>query len=171
MAPDNGLLSMVLRYSKGVTCYRVENTHYFNLPVSDTFHARDIFGPVAAYLGLGAEPSSFGPPHPNPVRFSWPKSVVKDHCIEGEVIYIDGFGNLISNISADIVRPHDNADKEMKVHVKGMELPLLRTYSDVTEDMPLALMGSSGFIELAVNQGSASEILGIGLGERIVIWW
>lgn len=170
LAPDNGLLSMVFLYSKKVTCFSIENSQYFRHPVSDTFHGRDIFAPVAAHLSLGAEPHLFGPPCPDPVRLPWPKPVIRDQYIEGEVIYIDGFGSLILNIPADLIQQRKPVSKQLKANIKGMELSILSTYSDSTKGNPLVLIGSSGFLEIAVNQGSAAEVLDAGVGEPVVVW-
>ena len=169
LAPDNGLLSMVFRYSKKVTCFSIENSHYFRRPVSDTFHGRDIFAPVAAHLSLGVEPHSFGPPCPDPVRLPWPEPVIRDQYIKGEVIHVDGFGSLILNIPADLIQHREPVRKQFKVNIKGMELSLLSTYSDAAKGKPLALIGSSGFLEVAVNQGSAAEMFSAGAGEPVVV--
>ncbi|PXF59530.1 MAG: hypothetical protein C4B58_02855 [Deltaproteobacteria bacterium] len=169
LAPDNGLLSMVFRYSKKVTCFSIENTHYFKRPVSDTFHGRDIFAPVAAHLSLGAEPHSFGPPCPDPVQLPWPEPIVRDQYIKGEVIYIDGFGSLILNIPSKLIQHRKPVRKQFKVNIKGMELSIFNTYSDAAKDKPLALIGSSGFLEIAVNQGSAAEMFSADVGEPVVV--
>jgi S-adenosylmethionine hydrolase len=169
LAPDNGLLSMVLRYSKKVTCFSIENSHYFRHPVSNTFHGRDIFAPVAAHLSLGVEPHSFGPPYPDPVRLPWPEPVIRDQYIEGEVIYIDGFGNLILNIPGDLIQQREPVSRQFKADIKKRELSLLSTYSDVAKGKPLVVIGSSGFLEVAVNQGSAAEMFGAGIGEPVVV--
>jgi S-adenosylmethionine hydrolase len=169
LAPDNGLLSMVFRYSKKVTCFSIENSHYFRHPVSDTFHGRDIFAPVAAHLSLGVKPHSFGPPYPDPVRLPWPEPIIRDQYIEGEVIYVDGFGNLILNIPGDLIRHRESVSRQSKANIKGRELSLLSTYSDVAKGKPLVVIGSSGFLEVAVNQRSAAEMFGAGIGEPVVI--
>ncbi|MBW1927256.1 MAG: SAM-dependent chlorinase/fluorinase [Deltaproteobacteria bacterium] len=169
LAPDNGLLTMVFRYSEQVTCFSIKNSRYFRHPVSNTFHGRDIFAPVAAHLSLGAEPHSFGPLCPDPVRLPWPEPVIREQYIGGEVIYMDGFGSLIFNIPADLIQQRGPVGKMFKVNIKGMELPLLSTYSDVAKGKPLALIGSSGFLEVAVNQGSAAEVLDAGVGEKVVV--
>jgi S-adenosylmethionine hydrolase len=169
LAPDNGLLSMVFRYSKNVTCFSIENSRYFRHPVSDTFHGRDIFAPVAAHLSIGVEPHSFGPPCLEPVRIPWPEPVIRNQYIKGEVIYVDGFGSLILNIPANLIQNRKHVSKKFKANIKGMELPLLSTYSDVSKGKPLALIGSSGFLEVAVNQGSAAEMFGAGVGEPVVV--
>ncbi|OPL10883.1 MAG: hypothetical protein AVO38_04685 [delta proteobacterium ML8_D] len=169
LAPDNGLLSMVFRYHSKVTCFSIENSKYFRHPVSNTFHGRDIFAPVAAHLTLGVAPNSFGPHCRNPVRFQWPEPVVKDQYIEGEVIYIDGFGNLVLNVSADLIRHRCPVSEQFRVYIKGMELPLLTTYSDVDKGGTAALIGSYGYLEVAVNQGSAAESIAAGVGEPVLI--
>nr|HDM99538.1 hypothetical protein [Deltaproteobacteria bacterium] len=169
LAPDNGLLSMVFRYSKKATCFSIENSQYFRRPVSNTFHGRDIFAPVAAHLTLGIEPQSFGPSCPDPVQLTWPEPIVKERYIEGEVIYIDGFGNLVLNVSADLIRHREPIRRQFRVNIKGIELSLLSTYSDVAKGEPIALIGSSGYLEIAVNQGNAAEVLRAGVGEPLVI--
>jgi len=169
LAPDNGLLSMVFRYSPKVTCFSIENSQYFRHPVSNTFHGRDIFAPVAAHLTCGVAPHSFGPSCRSPVRFQWPEPIVKDQYIEGEVIYIDGFGNLVLNVSADLLRHRRPIRKQFRINIKGMELSLLNTYSDVARGETVALIGSYGYLEVAVNQGSAAEILAARVGEPVVI--
>lgn len=169
LAPDNGLLSIVFRYSKNVTCFSIENSRYFRHPVSDTFHGRDIFAPVAAHLSIGVEPHSFGPPFLDPVRLPWPEPVIRDQCIKGEVIYVDGFGNLVLNISADLIRNREPVNKKFKANIKEIKLPLLNTYSDVAKGKPLALIGSFGFLEIAVNKGSAAEMFSAGVGEPVVV--
>ena len=170
LAPDNGLLSMVFLHSKKVTCFSIENSQYFRRTVSYTFHGRDIFAPVAAHLSLGVEPHFFGPPCNDPVRLPWTKPVIRDQYIEGEVIYIDGFGSLILNIPADLIQKRKPVSKQFKANIKGMELSILSTYSDATKGNPLVLIGSSGFLEIAVNQGSAAEVLDAGVGEPVVVW-
>lgn len=171
LAPDNGLLSMVFRHSGKVTCYSIENSQYFRRPVSDTFHARDIFAPVAANLCLGVEPHSFGPLYPDPVRLPYTEPVIRKQSIEGEVIYIDGFGSLTSNIPAvDFIRSHKIDGSGIRVRIKGVELPLLRTYSDVAEGELLALIGSAGFLEVAVNRGNAADVLNVNVGEHVIVF-
>ncbi|MEA3385506.1 MAG: SAM-dependent chlorinase/fluorinase [Thermodesulfobacteriota bacterium] len=170
LAPNNGLLSMVFRYSKKVTCFSIENSHYYRHPVSDTFHGRDIFAPVAAHLSLGVEPYSFGPPCPDPVRLPWPEPVVRDQYIKGEVIHVDGFGSLILNIPSSLIQYREPVRKQFNVNIKGMELStILSTYSDVAKGKPLALIGSSGFLEIAVNQGNAAAMFSADIGEPVVV--
>jgi S-adenosylmethionine hydrolase len=169
LAPDNGLLSIVFRYSKNVTCFSIENSRYFRHPVSDTFHGRDIFAPVAAHLSIGVEPHSFGPSCPDPVRIPWPEPVIRDQYVEGEVIYVDGFGSLILNIPTKLIQHRKPVNKKFRVNVKGMELSLLSTYSDVAKGKPMALIGSFGFLEVAVNKGSAAEMFSADVGEPVVV--
>jgi S-adenosylmethionine hydrolase len=169
IAPDNGLLSMIFRHSKKITCISIENSDYFRHPVSSTFHGRDIFAPVAAHLSLGAEPHYFGPPYLYPIQLPWPEPVIRDNYIEGKVIYIDSFGNLILNIPADLIKVGKPGQKDIEVNIKGIELSLQNTYSDVYKGKPIALIGSSGFLEIAVNQGSAAEIFGANIGESVTV--
>ena len=115
------------------------------------------------------EPHSFGPPFLDPVRIPWPEPVIRDQYIKGEAIYVDSFGSLIFNIPADLIQNRETVNKKFKANIQGMELSILSTYSDVSKGKPLALIGSFGFLEVAVNQGSAAEMFGAGVGEPVVV--
>jgi S-adenosylmethionine hydrolase len=167
VAPDNGLLGLIIKEHKKWSCFCLKNEKFFRKPVSSTFHARDIFAPVAAQISLGVKPFEFGPPHLHPIGldFPLPKSL-SDHEIQGEIIHIDGFGNLITNIQEADIKPLLKKEK-VQAKVKNHVFPFMQTYSDVSPGALLALTGSSGFIEISTNQGNASKTLGISVGEKI----
>ncbi|WP_456370369.1 SAM hydrolase/SAM-dependent halogenase family protein [Thermodesulfatator atlanticus] len=151
IGPDNGLFTLVLEREKEFSAWELKNKAYFRKEVSHTFHGRDIFAPVAAHLAKGVEPSSFGPKAKEIVRLPWPKIKKDEKIIVGTIIYVDRFGNLITNIHET-----DLAGKEIKkVSYKGLEIPFLKTYGLAPKGTPLSLIGSEGYLEIAVSEGSA----------------
>lgn len=166
VGPDNGLLSLALDREKIQRVVLLEEKKYFRNSVSSTFHGRDIFGPVAAHLSMGSDAALFGPAMKEAKRIEMPPPRKTDSAISGKVIYIDSFGNLITNI-----RSGDVADGSfVVVEVKGLTLNgLKKTYSSVETGLPLALIGSTNFLEIAVNGGMASKALNIAVGEEVVV--
>jgi S-adenosylmethionine hydrolase len=168
VAPDNGLLTLVFQKSETISCYRIEDEALFRHPVSRTFHARDVFAPVAAHLSLGVPPEAVGPAHETPLILPWPEPAGEDGSIQGEVIYIDRFGNLVTNIGGGAVG-RCLAGAKGQALVGGVRVPVQGTYSDAAAGAPVALTGSAGFLEISVNLGSAAGELGVGVGEPVLI--
>ncbi len=183
VAPDNGVLSYVVRdyldsppqqvgrvrIPRGLTAYSLTNSDYWLHPVSHTFHGRDIFAPVAAHLSLGISPESLGEQVEDMGWFPAPQPVVAANTILGEVVYIDIFGNLVSNIPAQALAEGNTA----QVKIKGRLIPgLSRTFHDpshLAADGLLALIGSHGHLEIAVRDGSAARLLGADVGEGVEV--
>jgi len=166
LGPDNGLFTFILEEDPNFQAYSLINKDYFLPVVSYTFHGRDIFAPCAAHLFNGAPPASFGPRVQELVRFPLPKLVEEPGRLRGGIIHVDRFGNLITNISAESLRT-----RQVKgIWFKGRQLPFLRTYAEVKEGEPLAIIGSTGLLEIAVFRGSAAERFGRE-GEVIVEWY
>jgi S-adenosylmethionine hydrolase len=167
LGPDNGVFSFVVEEGEKVNAFELTESKYFLTPPSHTFHGRDIFGPVAGYLSLGIDPGEFGPELHDCVKISLPSPIVSKSKIEGQIIHIDRFGNLITNIDAvsvDALRTRG----DVRIDVGSITLKnIAHSYSEVDEGSPLALMGSSGFLEIAVNRGNAHEKLGLKRGDRI----
>lgn len=187
IAPDNGLLSGILKdyldtppASPGrvavpppLTAYELTNPDYRRHPVSSTFHGRDVFAPAAAHLSLGRPPESFGPPLSELVWLPLAAPVVQDGTVQGEVIYIDRFGNLITNIPAGQLPP-----APLTVSLANRTIPgLSRTFHDPDiapasfPDQPplIALIGSNGYLEIAVPDGNAAATLGVGRGAAVLV--
>ncbi len=172
LAPDNGLLSVIADECSRQDLRHVSAEDYFLGDGSTTFHGRDIFAPVAAHLANGLEPEKLGPVAqqirrlrlPNPVRTA-------DGSLRGEIIYIDQFGNLITNIRKTTVRRSFNVPPErLEVRVKRRRMVgLARAYADRPQGELLALIGSSGYLEVAVNQGSAARLLGCEKGDSATL--
>jgi len=168
VGPDNGVLSWALTKEKIAAIHALENEDYFLKPVSRTFHGRDVFGPVAAHLSRGVPIKKFGPALKDFVRLDWPKPRRQRRGIEGEVVYIDHFGNAITNLRSGLLLGSHWASCE--VYAKRRRVCPLRTfYQGVAPKTPIAHAGSSGFLEIAVNGGSAEKLLGVRIGTRVVL--
>ena len=168
VGPDNGVLSWALVNEKAKAVHALENEAYFLKPVSQTFHGRDVFAPVAAHLSRGVPIKKFGPALKDFVRLDWPEPRRQRGGVEGEVVYIDRFGNAITNIASELLRGAAMASCE--VFAKRHRICPLRTfYQSVPQKTPVALAGSSGFLEIAVNGGSAEKLLGVRIGTRVVL--
>lgn len=167
VGPDNGLFSLVLRNERVKRVVHLAEEKYFRKEVSNTFHGRDIFGPVAAHLSLGVSPSEFGPEIHDILEISLPRPSVDLGVITGEVIYIDSFGNIITNIErGDALSSGE--DPEVELNNKVIE-GLKRTYSEVTGGSALALISSSGFLEIAVNGGDAARLFNAQTGDKVIL--
>ncbi|MBI5529387.1 MAG: SAM-dependent chlorinase/fluorinase [Deltaproteobacteria bacterium] len=152
VGPDNGVFSLVAR--GGVTASAVlENPRYFRPGVCATFHGRDVFAPVAAHLWLGVGLEDLGPPAGQIEGLRFPTPVVSEGRIDAHVLYADRFGNLVTDVEAGLV-----AGGRWAVLVHGKRIRgVSRTYADGVPGKPMALLGSSGRVEIAVRDGSAAE--------------
>ena len=163
IGPDNGLFSFIYQHTEVDRVVAITADHYFRRPVSDTFHARDVFAPVAAWMAKGIESSKFGDPVEDYVKIPIPvDKVVGDTLIKGEVCALDRFGNLITNIRVETLAgfAEQSGKKRFKVLLAGQELPLVS--GGYVQDRPLfALVNGSGLVEIAASSRSASEALGI----------
>jgi S-adenosylmethionine hydrolase len=161
VGPDNGIFWPAIDADPAARIYRLDNPSYFLVSVSSTFHGRDIFAPAAGHISLGVQPSSMGAVLSDPVRLTVRVPAIEEGILKGEVIRIDHFGNIITNIKLE----------HIEAAVKDAELPVVkvgslilrglsRTYMDVPEGEATCLIGSSGYLEIAVNMGRASDIVG-----------
>ena len=171
IAPDNGLLSRLARDRRPSTIRTVTEPEFWLPAVSATFHGRDIMAPLAARLSLGLEPSRLGPPQQELVELSWPEARVTAKKIEGLVQSIDSFGNLITNIPADalvnVPRGEDTAIVCDEHETRG----IFATYAEQPPMTLIALVGSSGHLELAIVDDSAAIMLGVRVGTPISVTW
>ncbi len=165
LAPDNGILGFLARKKEIRGMVRVTNPKYFLHPVSDTFHGRDIFAPVAAHLSRGVGLGKLGPKAEAMVRIQEPvPHVGREGVIVGEVISIDRFGNLITNIPGDRLSAADVIEIRTGRHAIRK---LSRSYTAGRRGEVIALVGSTGNIEIAVNRGDAREKTGMNVGDVI----
>jgi S-adenosyl-L-methionine hydrolase (adenosine-forming) len=168
IGPDNGVLSWALAKEKITSIHALENQAYVLKPVSRTFHGRDIFAPIAAHLSRGVPIKRLGPALNDYVRLDWPEPRVLRGASEGEVVYVDHFGNAITNLDVRQVQRSGAATCEM-YGKRRWKCRLKEFYQAVAPKQPVAVVGSSGFLEIAVNGGSAGKLLGMRIGSRVVL--
>lgn len=167
VGPDNGIFTAALSladwqaFELRAAAYRLAN-------VSATFHGRDVFGPAAAHLALGIAPGDFGPRILDPIRLGGTVSRDVPGGVEGRVIHVDRFGNLITSIGAEVVERLARDGGVASVRVARRQMPLVRTYGDLGTGGAGALVGSRGRLEVVVREGSAAERLRAGRGS--VVW-
>ena len=173
IAPDNGVLTLLLDETGDDNVIRIENSDYFLKPVSQTFHGRDIFAPVAAYLSRGTVIAEFGPSldQREIIRLPVPSAYITEAgTIVGSVISIDHFGNLITNIDLDMLKKYDIAEKEAVITLGEVTLKgIMSSYISVETGHPLVIKGSRGYLEIAVNKGSAQAKLNVTIGDTVRI--
>jgi S-adenosylmethionine hydrolase len=183
VAPDNGILSYVIDdlfsiegrsaieqthglteivFKKGLEAAAITDPRFWRHPVSPTFHGRDIFAPVAAGLSLGISPYEFGEKinslHVLPIAKAW---LDPDGNLVGQVLHVDRFGNLITNI-----RSNNLPGKDVIVEVPGHRIQGISDYYAQKEGV-MAVLGSSGYLEISLRDGSACDFLGTRLGDEI----
>lgn len=172
VGPDNGCFTSVLKQEQGVQAYELTEER-FRLPrVSHTFHGRDIFAPAAAHLSLGVATSAMGPAVDikTLTTLSIPNPVVDGTILLGEVIRVDSFGNLVSNISPEILGEFAG-DETCEIEIKGEKIKGLKSsYEAGGEGEVIALWGSAGFLEIAMNEKNLHREHGWGRGEKVRIW-
>lgn len=158
VGPDNGLFWPVLQSPDSIIVH-LNRPRFFLPDVSPTFHGRDIFAPVAARLSKGEDILSMGEAVNDPVRLELPEPSICAGRLQGRVVRTDRFGNLVSNLERDTVLGFLGAERPV-IRIGSMEVrEISLTYSSVPEGSILALFGSSGFLEIAVNGGSAARAL------------
>jgi S-adenosylmethionine hydrolase len=181
VAPDNGMLSRVLEaylpdtpsdstsveLPTAIRAYHLTNPDYWLHPVSSTFHGRDIFTPVAAHLSLGVSAEAMGEPTGELEYLPVPQPRADSEGIRGEIIYCDVYGNLISNIPISLIETMEIGE----IRIRGRAISRLsRTFNDAPAPSGLvALVGSHGYLEVAVPNGSAAATLTAGTGEPITV--
>jgi S-adenosyl-L-methionine hydrolase (adenosine-forming) len=169
VAPDNGLLSLVLAAHPGARAHVITNPALARREISPVFHGRDLFGPVAAHLARGLGIAEVGPAAPDLVRLELPLSRTRDGW-QGEVLRADRFGNLTTSLrEVELEALREPRATRLEVEIGGRVLPLVRTYSDVREGEPCALVGSGGRLELAVNCGRADVLLVARRGTVVIV--
>ena len=183
VAPDNGVLSYVIHNASapprgaspeagsmaltpGVLAVEITDPRFWHHPVSTTFHGRDIFAPVAAHLSLGVPPQEFGEPVTSLTVFPLPRPQLGPGGeLIGHVLYIDTFGNVITSIRQEDLRPG-----RLHLQIAGQRIDALTaTYGNAEVDQLHAVVGSSGYVEIAVRNGSAAALLGVKLGDEVRI--
>jgi S-adenosyl-L-methionine hydrolase (adenosine-forming) len=172
VAPDNGVLSLVEAREPKFNVRHITAERYFLQPVSHTFHGRDIFAPVAGWLSKGVAPSEFGPGISDYLRLPLPQvERIGQNSLRGVVLKVDKFGNLITNIG-ELEAPalFSGTSPAVSILVAGSTITrLCQSYAQGEGEEVFAIVGSSGYLEIAANQASAAEKLAAGVGTPVGI--
>jgi len=172
VGPDNGLLYLAAKEAGIRRVVELRTAKYRLKNLSATFHGRDIFAPAAAWLWSGTPIASLGPriSEMKPLAIAPPRR--RGKTLEGEVIYIDGFGNLVTNIdraALEAFRASFRAGRLLVRIVKGASMEIFQAYGDVLTGAPLATLGSFELLEIAIRDGNAASFFGLGEGAPVTI--
>jgi S-adenosylmethionine hydrolase len=166
LAPDNGVLKYIFYEHPDCRVYRITNADYFLPNVSRTFHGRDVFAPAAAHLAGGVSLSEMGEAVQKYVKGKVESCEVMGNRIKGQIVAFDRFGNGISNIEQEKIDP----TKKIRIEIKSIKLNRFsQSYEAMPAGEPLAIIGSSGTVEIAVNRQSAKEKLNLETGDPVTI--
>lgn len=168
IGPDNGVLSLALERKQPNHVIELSNLEFQLQPTSATFHGRDVFAPVAAHLSLGVPPSEFGKALDTFVTLFMPQLIRSKHTVQGEIIYVDGFGNLFTNIRArDLTGlPKDR----LRISLRQVEVgALVASYAAVSQGEFCCMVNGWGLLEIALNQGNARQRTGAKIGDQVVV--
>jgi hypothetical protein len=171
IGPDNGVLILATESQSIEHAYKIANPKLMLPKISNTFHGRDIFAPAAAHLASGTPPSEFGPEIHRIVTPKFAKITKGKGVLIGEIIHIDGFGNMVTNFN----------EKELELMgIKGMvnvklkntrlKLKLCKAYAEVEAKKPLAIIGSHNFLEISINQGNAADTFKTKVGDNVTLY-
>jgi S-adenosylmethionine hydrolase len=147
--------------------HRLENKKFFLRETSHTFHGRDIFAPVAAHLSRRMSIQTLGPPAKDYVKLHWPAPQQLGRTVQGEVIYLDHFGNAITNLPNHLLTRVDGT-RSLSIGRKTL-CPIKAFYQSVPKGKSVAVPGSSGFLEIAVNGGSAVKVFRLKVGDHVTL--
>ncbi|MGR3294487.1 MAG: SAM hydrolase/SAM-dependent halogenase family protein [Candidatus Scalindua sp.] len=171
LAPDNGVLSFVIAKEESPSIREITNGKFFLPTISNTFHGRDVFAPVAAHLSKGVNHKELGERIDKVNKIDLPKPILStDGKLTAEIIYVDSFGNLITNVNKEVI-------DRMKVGTERVLITMGRrringicsSYTDVGDNEALAIFGSSGYLEISVNLGSAGDVLKLKKGDKLIL--
>lgn len=170
VAPDNGVLSLVYERDPSVVVRHANVEHYYLQPLSNTFHGRDVFAPVAAWLSKSGQTASMGDVIEDYKKFGMPRPKETDGVLKGVVLRVDGFGNLVTNFRPEDLSEEARKDGKADLAVGTHPVPrLVSTFALGGAGEAVAYVGSSGYLEIAVNKGNAARSLGVGRGAPVTL--
>jgi S-adenosylmethionine hydrolase len=171
VGPDNGVLALAAKSRDIEHIYEIANRKLMLRKTSSTFHGRDIFSPVAAHLANGTPPAQFGPEIRKIVMPEFAKLIRRKDMLVGEVMHVDGFGNIITNFGEkELELMKIKTVVNVKLKDVRQKLEFCETYAEVEPQKPLALIGSHNFLEISINQGSAAEVFKIKTGDKVTLY-
>jgi S-adenosylmethionine hydrolase len=168
VGPDNGILTLAAEKQGIISIREITNPKLMRPHVSSTFHGRDVFAPAAAHLAAGVSPAEFGPEIQDVVEPDFAKVAFSKGALIGEVLHVDGFGNIITNVTEqelERLKVRDSIVVEVAEH--RIKTRFCRTYAETKPGEALALIGSQGYLEIAVNQGNATEKFKVQLSDKV----
>jgi S-adenosyl-L-methionine hydrolase (adenosine-forming) len=170
VGPDNGLFTRVIEREGLQAAYMLTQSAYFLPQVSATFHGRDLFGPVAAHLARGVEPAQFGPRLAELVRLSYARPQRMGETVVGEVIHVDHYGNIATNIPSEmLIHLMPGQWLTLTLAERTHVLPFVETYEAAPQDQLVCLINSNDACEIALPHGSAAARLAVQVGDRVVL--
>lgn len=169
IAPDNGILWPLASRDPERQCWDISGSGGGLEARSSTFHGRDLFTPVAAHLAAGKAPEALGVPCDDLLPLEGPAWAIDGNVLRGEVVQVDHFGNLISNIPVSALGGREMATARVVGSGEHLVKTMVETYAEAEGGLPVALVGSSGYLEVAINQGSAAEALQEGKGAGVEV--
>lgn len=170
IAPNNGLFSRLAERHEPTKIRAITEERLFRRPVAPTFHGRDIMAPVAAQLSLGADPDSLGPPS-QLVALDWPGAEKVANRITGEVTAVDSFGNLVTNVTREMLAGVPTDETVGVVCDEHETRGIFNAYADQPPMTLIALVGSNDCLEIAIVDDSAAIMLGVGAGAPVEVRW
>ncbi|MEM3695229.1 MAG: S-adenosyl-l-methionine hydroxide adenosyltransferase family protein [Candidatus Bathyarchaeia archaeon] len=170
IGPDNGVLALAAKAQGIKRVYEISNRKFMLPQISSTFHGRDVFAPAAAHIANGVSLSEFGPEIEEIMVPEFAKLVKRKDAVIGEVLHVDGFGNIITNFGEKELKLMGVSDTvNVKIESKLLELKLCKAYAEVPLKKPLAIIGSHNFLEISINQGNAAEKFKVKIGDKIAL--
>lgn len=171
IGPDNGIFTLVAERFGASKIYEITNKALMMPKISPTFHGRDLMAPIAAHLSLGLEPSSVGPEVKALKRLKIPTPKLTKTKISGCILNIDDFGNLVTNIGADLISRFTGLGETLQVSVGGKDFKakFVGTFGDVKPGEKLCYAGSTRSLEIARNMGNLAGTLGARSGDKVIL--
>lgn len=169
IAPDNGILSWIYENESEISVFHITNNRFFRQPVSNTFHGRDVFAPVAGALSRGVLPAELGEEITDFVRFETSKPLkIDENTIRAEIIHIDHFGNCVTNLTQNDLLPNF---REFSIEINEREISRLQNfYAEATQKGEIfTIFGSAGFLEIVAFQDSAARLLKAGIAQTLTV--
>ena len=170
VAPDNGVLSLVYEREESLLVRHANVEHYYLQPISKTFHGRDIFAPIAAWLSKGSQAASMGDEITDHKKFAMPKPRPAEGALKGVVLRVDSFGNLVTNFRPEDLPASALENGTVQFQIGSQTVTrLVDTFAKGNPGEPFAYIGSNGFVEFGVNRGNACKALGAGRGVPVTL--
>jgi S-adenosyl-L-methionine hydrolase (adenosine-forming) len=170
IAPDNGVLSLIYERDPNAVVRHATAEHYYHQPVSKTFHGRDIFAPLAAWLSKGWQTAAMGEEIQDYKRFALPRPKAGDGVLKGVVMRVDSFGNLVTNLRQEDLPNGAASGGELKLQIGTHAVTrLVDTFALGNANEAIAYFGSNGYMEVAINKGNAAKTLGLGRGAAVTL--